>query len=72
MPVLVKDGKPISGGGAGGNSISAGTNGGHHPGDAGGHPGDSEVGAAGGTPMTSLLDVGLTGHHPSSAGHHFR
>ena len=68
--MLVKDGKPISSGGAGGNS--AGTNGGHHPGDAGGHPGDTEVSGAGGPPMTSLLDVGLTGHHPSAAGHHFR
>lgn len=62
MPVLVKDGKPCSaGGGNGGNNHhdngAAGAGGGHHD--------PSEIGS-----MPTLLDVGLTGHHPSAA-HHF-
>ena len=70
VPVLVRDGKPTSSGGTGGNSVGAGTNGGHHP-DAGVNPGDSDVGSGGPGGMTSLLDVGLSGHHPGAAGHHF-
>ena len=57
--MLVKDGKPISGSGNGGAAV-----GGHHH-DGTGHHDGSEVGG-----MPSLLDVGLSGHHPGS-GHHF-
>ena len=80
MPVLVKDGKPISNVGGSGVGGNTGTNGGHHHPDASGHHGGDHdivggtgVNAGSGSGMTSLLDVqGLTsGHHPSTAGHHF-
>ena len=71
MPVLVKDGKPCSagsgnsgvlGGVGGGVGVGAG---GLHDVSGGGHHDHSDVGG-----MSNLLDVGLTGHHPST-GHHF-
>ena len=64
VPVLVKDGKPCSGGGNSGGVIGAAT-GTLHDATGGGHHDPSDVGG-----MSNLLDVGLTGHHPS-AGHHF-
>ena len=71
VPVLVKDGKPCSagsgnsgvlGGVGGGVGVGAG---GLHDVSGGGHHDHSDVGG-----MSNLLDVGLTGHHPST-GHHF-
>ena len=50
MPVLVKDGKPISsvGGSGVGGGGNTGTNEGHHHPDTGGHHGDHDiVGSAG-------------------------
>jgi hypothetical protein len=65
VPVLVKDGKPCSGGGGGGNGAVGAIQ--HHDNGvtAAGHHDPTEIGG-----MPTLLDVGLTGHHPG-AGHHF-